>query len=267
MSSNLALDVVTLGVSQVQAAESFYVSVFAPTVTHTAPVPRLDMHPAGQIALRRMDELTTETGGEFAAAGFPGYTLNYTVQQPSEVVALLEAAVQNGATVLKAAKGSLFGGFSAVFQAPDQTVWKLAAPTRKDTGPAGMPPRPSEMIAILGVASPKASKSFYTALGMSVDRDYGNKFIDFRLSPGTWRLGLMPRKSLASDAGVKDRASGCGGAVFTHQVASSGQVDSLLQAVAAAGGEILSQPQATAQGGYVGHFRDPDGFVWRAVSA
>ncbi|MFC7586128.1 hypothetical protein ACFQYP_22075 [Nonomuraea antimicrobica] len=68
------------------------------------------------------------------------------VSQPSEVESLLHAAVRGGAKVLKPAKRSLFAGFSAVYQAPDGAVWKLAAPTRKDTGPAGEPrcrPRPA----------------------------------------------------------------------------------------------------------------------------
>src|SRR5699024_3265537 len=113
--------------------------------------------------------------------GFRGYTLNYTVDQPSEVESVMALAAKAGAEVLKPAKKSLFAGVSAVFRAPEGTVWKIAAPTRKDTGPAGHPPKPTEVVVILGVAAPKASRDFYVSLGMDVDRDYGNKFIDFKL--------------------------------------------------------------------------------------
>lgn len=46
------------------------------------------------------------------------------------------------------------------------------------------PPKPTEIATFLGVATPKASKTFYVALGVTIDRDYGNKFVDFALTPG-----------------------------------------------------------------------------------
>lgn len=94
------------------------------------------------------------------------------------------ASLGAGAAVLKPAKKGFFGGFTAVFQASDGSIWSPAAPTKKDTGRAQARPQPTEAGAILGVADPKASKVFYEALGLTVDRDYGDKFIDF-----TWPRG------------------------------------------------------------------------------
>jgi predicted lactoylglutathione lyase len=180
---------------------------------------------------------------------------------------VLNAAFQNGARVLKPAKKSLFAGFSAVCQAPDGAVWKLAAPIRKDTGPAGGPPLPTETALFLGVAEPNASKAFYTALGMIVDRDYGSKYIDFRLAPGTCRLGLLPRQVLAKDAGVGEAGTGFRAMVLTCEAGSRAEVDALLAAAVSAGGRVAVAAGETEQGGYSGHFADPDGYLWKVVSA
>ncbi|QFU86118.1 glyoxalase [Amycolatopsis sp. YIM 10] len=154
--------------------------------------------------LRLSDQVVVETPG----TGDGLCVLTYVVAQPSEVEAVLATAIRHGAKVLKPAKKSLFAGFAATCQAPDGSVWKVTAPPRKDTGPAANPPVPTELVAILGVADPKASKVFYEALGMKVDRDYGAKFIDFQLTPGRPRPGLMNRAALAKDAGAAAESAG-----------------------------------------------------------
>lgn len=263
----LSLDIVTLGVPEVQTAHAFYTSVFHPTDVYHGPHVNLDMHGTGQIALYDSETLAAEADVNPKTSGFRGYILSYIVDQPSEVKALLDVAVQSGAKVLKPAKKILFGGFSAVFQAPDGAIWKLAASNKKDTGPAEKPPRPTEAtVAILGVAEPKASKAFYTALGMMVDRDYGNQYIDFRPAPGTCRLGLMTRRALAKDAGINEDGAGFQATVFTRRAASRDEVDALLAAAASAGGQI-TVAAGESEGGYSGHFTDPDGFLWKVVSA
>lgn len=263
----LALDVITLGVPEVHAAHEFYTSVFSPTAADHGQYGNLDMHGTGQVALYGTEALAADADAEPETSGFRGYVLNCTVNQPSEVEALLDAAARSGAKVLKPPKKMLFAGFSAVFQAPDGAVWKVAAATRKNTGPAGEPPVPTETIAILGVADPEAAKAFYTALGMTVDRDYGNKFIDFRLTPGTCRLGLMPRKALAKDAGVDEDGAGFRAAVFNCRAESREEVDALLATAASAGGTIAVAAGETESGGYAGHFTDSDGFLWKVASA
>ncbi|MEU0581924.1 hypothetical protein ABZ465_32540 [Streptomyces griseoincarnatus] len=67
---------------------------------------------------------------------------------------------------------------------------------------------------------------------MSVDRDYGDKFTDFTVADGVCRLGLLPRKALAKDAGVDDHGDGFPGVVLTHTAATRDDVDTLLTAAA-----------------------------------
>lgn len=127
----------------------------------------------------------------------------------------------------------------------------------------GNPPKPTETIAILGVDTPQALRDFYTAPGMPADRDYGNKFIDFQLTPGLCRIGLMTRKSLANDAGVDAEGAGFPGGVFHHHVETREEVNALLAAVERAGGKIIEVAGEAGEGTGAGHFADPAGYLWK----
>lgn len=263
----LSLDVVTLGVPDVDAAHRFYTAAFSPTAVDHGGFVDIDLHGTGHLGLYGTDALSAEAHTDPATTGFRGYVLTYIVDQPSDLDAVVEAAVDAGARVIKPAKKRLFGEYSAVFEAPDGAIWKPAAATKKDTGPAAKPPVPTETAALLGVAEPKASKDFYAALGMIVDRDYGNKYVDFRPAPGTSRLGLMPRDALAKDVGVDEEGSGFGAVVLHRRAESPAEVDAVLAAAVSAGGHVTVPAEEADWGGYGGHFADPDGFLWKVASA
>ena len=260
----LTLDLITLGATQTEAAQEFYTAAFSTPTTDDDPAAGLDLHGTGRLALRQIDALAADIDADPATSGFRGFVLSLIVAQPSEVKALLDAATAGGARVVKPAKKQLFDEFTAVYQAPDGAVWKLAAATNKDTGPASRPPKPTETAIYLGVTKPKASKTFYEALGMSADRDYGDKFIDFTITDGVCRLGLLPRKALAKDAGVDEHGDGFSAVFLTHTAASREEVDTLLSA-AAAGGRCAAATQ-TDQGEYAGYFTDPDGYHWKITT-
>ncbi|GIH97043.1 VOC family protein [Planobispora siamensis] len=262
----LSLDTIALGVPQVEAAHAFYTAAFSPPITGDEQSAGIDLHGTGRLLLRRIDALAAETGTDPAASGFRGCVLSCVVNQPGEVEALLDAATANGATVVRPARKRLFGEFTAVYRAPDGAVWKLAAAGGKDTGPLRTPVKPVESAIYLGVARPKASKVFYEALGMSADHDYGDKFVDFTVAGGVHRLGLLPRKALAKDAGVEEDGHGFPAVVLTHIAASRDDVDTLLKTADSAGGRVTVAAARTDQGDYTGHFTDPDGHRW-AITA
>ncbi|MCM2387270.1 VOC family protein [Streptomyces albipurpureus] len=261
----LSLDIITIGVPRVEAACAFYTSVFSATATDHDHTASLALHGTVQLALRQIDALADDSGTNPATSGFRGFVLSSIVNQPAEVRALLDAATANGALIIKPAKKEFFGEFTAVYQAPDGAVWKLAAAKKeKDLVPA--PPQPTETAVFLGVAKPKASKVFYERLGMSVDRDYGDKFIDFAIADGGCRLGLLPRRALAKDAGVDEHGDGFSALVLTHTAGSRDDVDTLLRAAHSAGGRVTAAAAPTDQDDYTGHFTDPDGFSWRVTA-
>ena len=257
----LSLDTVTVGVPEVEAARAFYTDAFAATAADSDAAV-LDLYGSGQLALRNLGELAADTGTEAVTMGFGGHVLSVIVRQPAEVRTLLEAATGRGATVVKPAKKELFGEYTAVYRAPDGAVWKLAADTKKDTGPVPDPPEPIETAVYLGVAKPKVSKAFYAALGMSTRHDYGNKFVDFAIADGECRLGLLPRRALAKDVGVDEHGEGFSALELTCTAASRADVDALLGAVESAGGRVTATAGESGHGAYAGRFTDPDGFHW-----
>ncbi|TMR17458.1 bleomycin resistance protein [Nonomuraea turkmeniaca] len=261
----LQLDVVALGAPEVDIARRFYTTAFSPAVTDDGDSAALDLHGTGQVALSVTECLATAAGTTPATSGFRGYVLTYTVNQPTEVKSVMEVAARGGAEVLKPAKKALFGSFSGAFQAPDGAIWKVAAATGKDTGPAAAVPLPTETTLILGVTAPKASKTFYEAVGMTVDRDYGSKYVDFHPAKAAIRLCLMERGVLARDAGAAKDGDGFPAIVLNCAAQSRDEVDALLAAATAAGGRITAAAAGTPEGGYGGHFTDPDGFSWKVT--
>ncbi|MFE5858508.1 VOC family protein [Streptomyces sp. NPDC056500] len=262
----LTLDTITLGVPQVKAAHAFYTAALSPLTGGEIDTAELDLHGTGHLAVRQFDDLATEVGADPVTEGFRGYVLSSIVSQPSEVKALLEAATSNGATVVKPAKKQFFGEFTAVYRAPDGAVWKLAAAAKKDTGRRADPPKPTETAIYLGVAKPKASKVFYEKLGMGADHDYGDKFIDFTVTEGVCRLGLLPRQGLAKDVGVDPRGDGFSALLLTHTAASRAEVDALLAAADSAWGRAVAGAARIDGGEYAGHFTDPDGYHWKITT-
>ncbi|BBF98804.1 MULTISPECIES: VOC family protein [Pseudonocardia] len=258
----LTLDTITLGASDPQSACAFYTSVFSAASTDE----EVDLHGTGRLALRPLGELADDAGTGPTTSGFRGYVLSTIVEQPAEVEALLQAAAANGAVAVRPAKKKLFGEFTAVYRAPDGALWKLAAATKKNSGPVTTPIRPTETAVYLGVAAPKASKVFYEAVGMCVDRDYGDTFVDFTVAPGVCRLGLLPRRSLAKDAGVEPGGDGFAGLVLTHAARSRDDLNSILKAADTAGGTVTAAESRTDDGLHVASFSDLDGFRWKVTA-
>ncbi|WP_318217006.1 glyoxalase [Streptomyces sp. SCL15-6] len=202
-----AIDSVTLEVADTTAAARFYDAAFA-----------LD---PSQVRLRGSDAPTT---------GFRGFTLSLVVSQPGNVDALLAAARDAGATVLKPAAKSLWG-YGGVVQAPDGTIWQLATSAKKDSGPVTRDV--DEIVLLLGVEDVKTCKQFYVGQGFAVGKSFGGKYVEFASGAGTVKLSLYKRRALAKVAGVP--ADGTG----SHRI-------------------VLSCA--------TGPFTDPDGFVWEATA-
>jgi uncharacterized glyoxalase superfamily protein PhnB len=95
------IESVTLEVNDPAAANAFYSAVFGLGT---------------RVRLRASEAPTT---------GFRGFTLSLVVSQPGTAKALIDTALDAGATALKPAAKS-FWGYGGVIQAPDGTIWKVA---------------------------------------------------------------------------------------------------------------------------------------------
>ena len=200
-----SIDALTLEVADPAAAERFYAAAFG-------------LGP--EVRLRNSEEPTT---------GFRGFTLSLTVSQPANVSALIDAAVEAGATTLKPAAKSMWG-FGGVVQAPDGTIWKIATSAKKDSGP---PAREiDQLVLLIGCADVAESKKFYVDHGLEVAKSFGRKYVEFAAASGPVKFGLYGHKALAKDAGVPPEGTG------SHRLVIG--VDT-------------------------GSFTDPDGFAWEAA--
>jgi predicted lactoylglutathione lyase len=201
-----SIESVTLDVADTTAAERFYTAAFG-----------LDT----QVRLR---------ASEAPTSGFRGFTLSLIVSQPANVRALIDAALDAGATPLKPAAKSLWG-YGGVVQAPDGAIWKVATSAKKDSGPAAR--HFDQITLLLGVADVAASKQFYVDRGLAVAKSFGRKYVEFATPSGPVKFALYGRKALAKDAGVGPDGTG------SHRLAISSDA---------------------------GSFTDPDGFAWEAAS-
>jgi hypothetical protein len=161
-------------------------------------------------------------------AGFRGFTLSLVVAQPGNARALIDAALEAGATSLKPLTKS-FWGYGGVVRAPDGTIWKVATSAKKDTGPATR--EIDRFVLLLGVANVPESKRFYVDHGLPVARSFGPKYVEFDVPASPVKLALYGRRALARDAGVPPDGTG------SHRIVI---------------------------GGDAGSFTDPDGFAWTA---
>ncbi|MFD9409050.1 glyoxalase [Streptomyces sp. NPDC059989] len=196
---------VTLEVADTTAADRFYTAFGL----------------GAQVRLRASEAPTT---------GFRGFALALTVAQPADVNAFLDAALAAGATSLKPAKKS-FWGYGGVVQAPDGTIWKVASSEKKDTGPATR--QIDEIVLLLGASDVTATKRFYVEHGLTVEKSFGSKYVQFAAPASSVKLALYGRRALAKEVGVP--ADGTG----SHRL---------------------------MLGSAAGPFTDPDGFAWEAAS-
>ncbi|QNA92057.1 MULTISPECIES: glyoxalase [unclassified Microbacterium] len=178
---NTTITSLTLDVSDVDAARSFYAQAF-------------DLG----------DRLRFRTA-DTDASGFRGYTLSLVVSQPANVRALVDAAAAAGARVIKPVAKSLWG-VGGTIQAPDGSIWKVATSAKKDSAP---PTRDvDEIVLLLGADDVVASKSFYMERGIPVGKSFGRSYVQFDTGTSPIGLGLYRHASLAKDAGVPAEGSG-----------------------------------------------------------
>ena len=120
---------------------------------------------------------------------------------------------------------------------------------------------------MLGVKDLARSKQFYgEGLGCQIDKDLPN-IVTMTLGEGSSSLALYEWEAAAQDAGVSPEGSGFRGVSFHYIVASREAVDEIMGSAVAAGGSVVKAAASAPWGGYGGYFSDPDGYLWKVVSA
>ena len=78
------------------------------------------------LSLYPRDALADDAGVPTEGSGFSGVTLAHNVRTRGEVDRLLDVAVDAGATLVKAAQDTFWGGYSGYFADPEGYLWEIA---------------------------------------------------------------------------------------------------------------------------------------------
>jgi len=130
--------------------------------------------------------------------------------------------------------------------------------------------KPRITLITLGVDDlPRAVRFYHDGLGLKTDGIVGTEFeygavAFFELQSGL-KLALWPRKSIAHDTGLAADRPNATEFTIGHNVASSTEVDAVIEQAQRAGAAIVKPAHDTFWGGYAGYFQDPDGHLWEVA--
>ena len=122
------LTMVTLGVNNVRASIAFYEALgFARKFKATGEVVAFFDTGGTAIGLFPWDELAHDVtlSGQPRPQAFRGMTLAWNCRTTEEVDAVLDFAISKGASLLKPAQKTDYGGYSGYFADPDNHPWEV----------------------------------------------------------------------------------------------------------------------------------------------
>lgn len=124
--------VITLGVSDLDRSVRFYrdglglstQGIVGTEFVHGA-VAFFELQAGLKLALWPRTSLARDAGLVLSASGPAGFTLGHNVSSKDEVDAVMAQAKAAGATIVKAAQVTFWGGYAGYFQDPDQHLWEI----------------------------------------------------------------------------------------------------------------------------------------------
>ena len=126
------ISVITLGVDDLERSLRFYRDglgwktdgIVGQEFEHGAVV-FFDLENGGRLALWPRSSLAHDTGLAVGAVGAPSFSLGHNVRSAEEVNAVMEQAERSGATIVKRAAETFWGGYAGYFQDPDRHLWEV----------------------------------------------------------------------------------------------------------------------------------------------
>ena len=92
-----------------------------------------------------------------------------------------------------------------------------------------------------------------------------NQVLKLPLHPKRKLLSLYGRELFAEDAAVSSDGSGFNGFALVHNVGLAIEIDQSIEQASTAGATLSKAGQKTSWDGYSGHFKDPEGFLWKVA--
>jgi uncharacterized protein len=126
------ISVLTLGVDDLERAVAFYrdglglttEGIVGKEFEHGA-VAFFDLQSQLKLAVWAQDDLAHDAGLPKTPRCPTGFTIGHNVSQKSEVDDVMEQARRAGATIVKEAQDTFYGGYAGYFQDPDGHVWEI----------------------------------------------------------------------------------------------------------------------------------------------
>lgn len=124
--------VITIGVDDLERALRFYrdglglktEGVVGAEFEYGAVV-FFDLDGGSQLALWPRKSIACDTSLPVSGASPTEFTLGHNVRSQAEVDAVMAQARQAGATIVKPAADTFWGGYAGYFQDPDQHLWEV----------------------------------------------------------------------------------------------------------------------------------------------
>ena len=126
------ITVITLGVDDLERSLSFYrdgmglatEGIMGEEFEHGA-VAFFDLQSGLKLAIWRRDDIAHDSTVSKRPASPTEFTLGHNVNSKEEVDAVMEQATRAGATVVKPAQPTFWGGYAAYFLDPDEHLWEI----------------------------------------------------------------------------------------------------------------------------------------------
>ncbi|HEX2099891.1 MAG TPA: VOC family protein [Candidatus Synoicihabitans sp.] len=126
------ITVITLGVSDLERSLRFYRDglglktdgIFGNEFEHGAVV-FFELEAGLRLALWPRESIAHDTGLALCGSGPLEFTLGQNLGSPAEVDAAMAQAKEAGATIVKPAAKTFWGGYAGYFQDPDQHLWEI----------------------------------------------------------------------------------------------------------------------------------------------
>jgi catechol 2,3-dioxygenase-like lactoylglutathione lyase family enzyme len=126
------ISVLTLGVDDLERAVAFYrdglglpTDGIVGTEFEHGAVAFFDLQPALMLAVWARDDIAHDTGLPKNGPSPADFTIGHNVRRKEDVDEVMEQARAAGATIVKAAQDTFYGGYAGYFQDPDGHLWEI----------------------------------------------------------------------------------------------------------------------------------------------
>jgi hypothetical protein len=126
------ISVITLGVDDLEQAVEFYRNglglktegIIGKEFEYGA-VAFFDLNAGLKLALWPRESISHDSGLPRSESSPTEFTIGHNVSTKEDVDAVMEQAQKAGATIVKAAQDTFWGGYAGYFQDPDRHLWEI----------------------------------------------------------------------------------------------------------------------------------------------